>query len=198
MAPKTERFELRLEANTIGQVDQWRAKQADLPSRSEAIRQLVQTGLETTTTRQLFVAAKFQIVTAALTPGPGDRISDAYVYAWDSEVYPMLHEAADWHKPFASSFPVNKEMVEQLLDYLDNLWVRKKVPTFYKLEDHYDLRSGHTPWDRAKLIHVCKYAYLSNTFDGDFWNTLLAPTEHPSEARSITSPFNRTDDLYYH
>lgn len=45
MVPKTERFELRLDPTTIDRIDAWRAEQGDLPSRSEAVRRLVETGL---------------------------------------------------------------------------------------------------------------------------------------------------------
>ncbi|MER9483479.1 YfbU family protein [Mesorhizobium sp. M0494] len=43
---KTERFELRLDESTIDRIDAWRGEQRDLPSRAEAIRTLVYTGLE--------------------------------------------------------------------------------------------------------------------------------------------------------
>jgi uncharacterized protein YfbU (UPF0304 family) len=46
MPPKTERFEMRLEQNTLDRVDAWRAGQSELPSRSDAIRRLIETGLE--------------------------------------------------------------------------------------------------------------------------------------------------------
>lgn len=41
----TERFEMRLEARLIERLDRWREAQEDLPSRAEAIRRLVETGL---------------------------------------------------------------------------------------------------------------------------------------------------------
>lgn len=43
---KTERFEMRLDINAIERIDAWRKKQYTLPSRAEAIRQLVDLGLE--------------------------------------------------------------------------------------------------------------------------------------------------------
>jgi uncharacterized protein YfbU (UPF0304 family) len=41
----TERFEMRLSASVLQDVDNWRAKQVDLPSRAEAIRRLIEAGL---------------------------------------------------------------------------------------------------------------------------------------------------------
>src|SRR5260370_4768904 len=46
MAPKTERFEMRLDQSVLGRVDAWRSRQSDLPSRAEAIRRLIEDGLE--------------------------------------------------------------------------------------------------------------------------------------------------------
>lgn len=45
MPPKSERFELRLEQETLDKVDAWRRDQADMPSRAEAVRRLVEAGL---------------------------------------------------------------------------------------------------------------------------------------------------------
>lgn len=44
----TERFEMRLGQSVLENVDAWRARQNDLPSRSEAVRRLVEVGLGAT------------------------------------------------------------------------------------------------------------------------------------------------------
>lgn len=41
----TERFEMRLDPTVLDRLDLWRTEQTDLPSRSEAVRRLVETGL---------------------------------------------------------------------------------------------------------------------------------------------------------
>jgi uncharacterized protein YfbU (UPF0304 family) len=41
----TERFEMRLGQSVLEEVDSWRARQSDVPSRSEAVRRLVEAGL---------------------------------------------------------------------------------------------------------------------------------------------------------
>jgi hypothetical protein len=53
MVPKTERFELRLEEDTLSRIDNWRSEQADLPSRAEAMRRLVELGLTRNGKRQV-------------------------------------------------------------------------------------------------------------------------------------------------
>jgi uncharacterized protein len=46
MQEKTERFEMRVPTSFLKAVDEWRRKQPDLPSRSEAIRRLVEKALQ--------------------------------------------------------------------------------------------------------------------------------------------------------
>ena len=45
MQQRTERFEMRLDLDTLRRLDDWRADQPDLPSRAAAIRRLVESGL---------------------------------------------------------------------------------------------------------------------------------------------------------
>ena len=43
---KTERLEMRIEPEWIAKVDDWRRRQTAIPSRAEAIRRLIQLGLQ--------------------------------------------------------------------------------------------------------------------------------------------------------
>lgn len=45
MQAKTERFEMRLDQETLDALDEWRGRQGDLPSRAEAIRRMIDTGV---------------------------------------------------------------------------------------------------------------------------------------------------------
>jgi uncharacterized protein YfbU (UPF0304 family) len=45
MVLKGERFEMRLDEDVLNRVDQWRAKQSDVPTKTEAMRRLVELGL---------------------------------------------------------------------------------------------------------------------------------------------------------
>jgi uncharacterized protein len=53
MALKTERFEMRLEEDILERVDSWRVGQPDLPSRAEAMRRLLELGLERSSSQSL-------------------------------------------------------------------------------------------------------------------------------------------------
>lgn len=48
MTPRTERFEMRVDENLLARIDAWSAGQDDVPSRAEAVRRLVELGLQTT------------------------------------------------------------------------------------------------------------------------------------------------------
>jgi uncharacterized protein len=53
MQALTERFELRLDQDTLQSVDAWRSRQTDMPSRAEAVRRLVERGLGASDDRPL-------------------------------------------------------------------------------------------------------------------------------------------------
>jgi len=44
----TKPFQMRTSPTWLSQLDEWRRKQPDLPSRAEAVRRLVQRGLDAT------------------------------------------------------------------------------------------------------------------------------------------------------
>ena len=66
MQPKTERFEMRLDPVTLEKVDAWRARQVDLPSRAEAFRRLVETGLSDIESKPLRFSDGEKLITAML------------------------------------------------------------------------------------------------------------------------------------
>jgi metal-responsive CopG/Arc/MetJ family transcriptional regulator len=49
---KNERFEMRAPAELLSRVDEWRREQPDIPNRSEAIRRLIEAGLEAAVDQQ--------------------------------------------------------------------------------------------------------------------------------------------------
>lgn len=193
MIAKSERFELRLDPDTLERIDEWRGAQPDVPSRSAAMRRLVEAGLGHERDDQLFQMARFNLLVAARS---GQPLADAYVYAWDRGVYPLFHDGAHLHQPFASHFSVSKDMVHELSTYLDNRDLANDVPSFYELEDYYDVRSSRTVWDRMSLIVVCRYMFLDRRFGEKFWSTLLRGSDHPAEAKSINSDFAVERDIF--
>jgi hypothetical protein len=196
MQAKSERFELRLDSEILDKIDGWRSDQRDVPSRSEAVRRLVNAGLGRTEHTQLFHVTRFTVLCAAMTPGPKERISDAYAYAWQAGVYPEFNDTVRLHRPFAEQFDVPRDMVKELAKFLDDRWLKKEVPSFYELEDYYDVRSGRGFWDRLKLVHTCRYMFLNHMFNEECWDSLMVRGHHPTEATSIITKFDRARDIF--
>lgn len=79
---------------------------------------------------------------------------------------------------------------------LDDAWLKKEPLTFYALED--ELEVQYKPgWTRGDLLRICRYLYLDNRFDHQFWEKLVTNGECPIEAHGIMSIFDRTDDIYF-
>lgn len=192
MIAKTERFELRLETELLERVDEWRAAQRDLPSRSAAVRRLVTHGLGQRAADQLFELTRFQLLSDAKA---GARLPIAYVFAWDAGIFPVFDNGARLHVPFEPHFDVPADEIIDLAKYLDTCDLAGEVPTFYQLEEHLDVRSGRSVWDRSSLIAACRYIRLTGRFGGA-WEKLLAPGDHPIEAKSIIEPYDLTQDVY--
>jgi antitoxin MazE len=187
MESKTERVELRLTSDLIGEIDAWRTQQADVPTRSEAIRRLTVRGMSQNQERQLFEIARFQIKLAAANPATAARLPLSYVYAWEWRLYPMHDDIDGISKSFEEFFNIKEDQVYELARFLDDRWLGNDPITFYQLEDHFNVRGNGRRWDRIKLISVCRYFFLLRHFDDSFWKHLLSPMEYPTEAASISS-----------
>ena len=130
------------------------------------------------------------------------EFTDAYLYAWYENVYPFFEDTDGSvpqmpHEIYEEFFLINKAKVDALTKLLDDLWLKKNVPTFYELEDILDVR-GDSEWERIDLLKICRYMFLQiGTFDNAFWKKLLTPMQHPSEAASITRKFDRKSDVYF-
>ena len=192
---KGERFELRLDQAVLERIDDWRSWRPDVPSRSEAVRQLVDAGLGNPEHMRLFQLARFNLLCAAMSRDTAGAVTDAYAYAWGDSVYPLFDDGPSLHLPFAEQFDVTYEMVDELSKYLDERWSERDVPSFYKLEDHYKVQSGRNRWNRSALLHVCRYLFLKDSFDTEFWKALLIENDHPTEAKWIVRSFDRARDI---
>jgi hypothetical protein len=139
----------------------------------------------------LFEMMRFNILTFALTEAGKKKLDDAYVSAWANGVYPVLHDGADWHKPFADNFRANKEMMESLVNDLGERWRDKKVPTYYELESEL----YGSKWKQSTLIDACTYLCLQKLVFDDYFRSALLK-DRPSNASSMAGPFDRDRDLF--
>lgn len=95
------------------------------------------------------------------------------------------------HEDLEDYFKITKEQVDIISKRADSEWLEKKYYTFYEYEEHFQVR--HDPIadiSRYTLIATFRYFYLHKTFDSLFWETLIKPMEHPTEASTITTEFN--------
>ncbi len=194
MPIKSERVELRLDSEILDRIDEWRSKQEGFPSRAEAMRRLMRTGMDDQNSRRMFDLTKFQVLWSAIT-NP-NLWPAAYVFAWDRGVYPSLHDETSLHSSYEHFFRVSEKMLSDLSRFLDDLWLERKTITFYGLEDHFRVRSSDTPWDRSKLLAACRYLVLDDRFDRDFWNGVIEQYEHPVEASYLLSEFDVARDIH--
>jgi len=137
---------------------------------------------------------RFNILNASRLGPDNAPFGGDYIFAWDNGVYPF-NARVDYHKPFGSQFSVGKDAMNELAELLDKRWLDNNPMTFYELEDHFGGKHGMKDgWDRSRLINACRYFHLKGMFKGhDFWETMLKPMEHPTEASEITNPLQAYD-----
>lgn len=144
--------------------------------------------------KAIFNLQRFSILQTKLNPQTAHFIPDEYAFAWYVKLYPFFNNS-DLHEDLEECFTITKEQLDNVTEFLDTEWLAGKLYTFYELEK---IGYGKGPFlglDRMGLIYILKYVKLYGGFDEDFWNEILKPMKHPSEARSIQRPFG-PDDIY--
>ena len=132
-----------------------------------------------------------------------ENFPSAYLYAWESSVYPLLHQSADWHHPFAEQFEVSEAQMSELQKLLFDAKESGAPKSFYEIEDHFDLRGatdGYGPskngWDRSKLVCACRYLFLCEGLGLGIFQAMLENGRHPAEA-SLVMQSLRDDELHF-
>jgi hypothetical protein len=187
MASKSERFELRLNPDVLERVDEWRTDQADIPSRSEAVRRLLERGLAASD-KQTYTLMRFQILKEALSyflspdsERPLDSLLRHFlpgdIFCWKRNIFPMYD--TELAKAFAEQFDVTSSMMDDLSSLLCELFENKKTITFYQLLEHFQVKERKSRWSRRNLIFACRYLCDHHDFDDEFWTAMLshAPIE---------------------
>jgi hypothetical protein len=111
----------------------------------------------------------------------------------------LLHEGADWHKPFEECFEVPRDDISSVMDALCERWDAGNPMTFYELESHFKMSHRHSGLDRGRLVDICRYIFLHacpddldgkscHRFDKEMWHTLVKNHECPAEAHYIVRP----------
>ena len=126
MISKTERFELRLESSTVKRLDQWRAEQGDLLSRSEAARRLIDLGFSDSTKKEFKLDDTQKLIVWLLTEllkHPDKREADqATIQLIQKSIYGGHFWALKWEMTGVLHSHVDRpEDVAFVVDVLD-MW----------------------------------------------------------------------------
>ena len=160
MEQKSERFEMRLEPATLRRVDDWRAAQPDLPSRAEAIRRLINSGLSKderkfrpSSGEKLIIAMLCDLYRQLNVEEGG--IDPALI---DNAAVGRHHWALEWELQPMFEEPVDEAVALEVAHILDMWWT---------IEWSYDQLSK---MDRASLekdVGITKDRTLFQGFDGN-------------------------------
>lgn len=137
MRQKTERFEMRFDPSTLERVDNWRSRQADLPSRAEAVRRLMETGLAAAESKPLRFSDGEKLITLMLC--------ELYKHLKiDGEIDPSLIEAAfhgghywslEWeYTGIFHGHEDSNKTVSEVADVLDMWWFVEQ--SYARLSEH--------------------------------------------------------------
>ncbi len=146
---------------------------------------------------------RHQVFAAKLTPATMDMYSNGYVYAIGHGIYPVFHEEVVHREDgsqqssedaFAETYRLNKAIVDEITDLLDQKFLAKEKFTFRQLEGPYDPGKKHWPGRNVRhdLAAICRYAYLSDLGNEQFWRDFMEYA--PSEASDITRPL-KSDEI---
>lgn len=148
------------------------------------------------TAKILFSLQRFQILALYTNSAAEKTVSAGYAFAWLRGIYPLLNESAPWHQAHAASFPVGPQSMQELHDYLSGLHDQRTSVTYFQLEDRYGIKGAKRPgtiWSQQSLIDACRYLYLYQRFDPDFWTRLVSGSQCPMEAEVIRQKFDSAD-----
>lgn len=112
--------------------------------------------------------------------------SPSYVYAISHDIYPLFQSThspnAGIIDPFYDCYKTTEKDISEILNFIDEEWLKDKLYTFYDLETHFGGKDT-----RIKLIHVLRYAFLDGRFDEKLWDKLVswAPIEGKSIIRDL-------------
>ena len=117
---KSERFELRLDTESLEKIDKWRSAQDDVPSRAESVRRLIEKGLlneSALSTGEKIIISMLKDISSTVKANTDidpdfvmDAISNGHMWALRWE-YPGIFE----------SEPVSEKIVHEVVDILD-MW----------------------------------------------------------------------------
>lgn len=147
--------------------------------------------MDTTLLKAVYELRRQEIILAKLNTVMAAAIPDALAFAYASRLCPVFHTMHTTEEdPFDSAYRVSREFANAVLEYCDEMWLKKEKVTFYGLEDRFaNLDRGK----RMDVYAILRYAFLGGRFDPDFFKGVLSNC--PAEAHGLDSPFNVSDEV---
>lgn len=180
---KTERFEMRLDRETLDRVDRWRGAQDDVPSRAEAVRRLVNDALTSSRKDELRVSGGDKLILMLL-----HRLFEALQIKGESDPEFVLDAICDGHYwalewKYPGLFAIEPDSPQVLREVLDVLEMWRHIEWGYsKLgeEDRARIETEAEPFGK----------YVSfRGFDGNH------ETEHLGIAHFLVEKLDRFAEL---
>lgn len=112
----------------------------------------------------------------------GEKIgfSKSYIYAISNDIFPFFQDEHN-NDPYKTLYQISSEKISDVINYIDEEWLKDKLYSFYDLETKFDSRV-----DRSELIRILRYTFLDDRFDANLWEKLVSWA--PVEANSLNSP----------
>lgn len=154
------------------------------------------------TNQALFQLMRFNVLDSLTQESSQRRFPNAYIYAWEVGVFPLLHCSADWHRPFPDQFDVNELEMGELQKFLYDANENGAPNSFYEVEDHFDVRGiassdvSSNRWDRLRLVSACRYMFSSECLESELFEALLENGSCPSEAHCLNASW-RDDEVSF-
>jgi len=119
------------------------------------------------TDKQAFEIARLQILSIAYN---NKNILDEYyalIFAWNYRIFPYLHSAdSELIKCMSSNFKYSRNDIKNVYDILEGSFTNKEHTNHSLLMNKLQFSIGS-----HELENICRYLFLSDTFDKDFWNS---------------------------
>jgi hypothetical protein len=132
-----------------------------------------------------FELARLQMIRAARA---GD-VDQGRGYAWAHRIFPF--NPRNLEEIFESDFKISRKAVDDVVRAIADGWRSKKYVQFYDLEGKFQ------SLDRMEIYHICRLAFLEDSFDSKVWKALTENGSGPVETQGMCEPFKLDYDIEY-
>ena len=129
--------------------------------------------------------------------------TDAYIFAWESGVYPFLHDLGGEHQYlphelYGDYFEVTAQKGASIYERLNRAWADEEdTLTYSRLESDLMGIGSACDWRPDELMNVCRYLFLAGCFDDVFWKALCKPTADSSWVEFVQDAYSREHDTAF-